>query len=155
MWWSAGSENQLLSVVNAKPWAQVLRNTRDWRPWPSCFTGEHSYWRGREGGGRWRGNGSRERHGPGEINDCPESPGKAKKSRPRNKTKRFLTPKQVHFMAHPQQSSGANSASISLAEGPRERKVFPMPLHCLEQKASVLLSGLKNSSIFHTWLAAV
>lgn len=96
---------------------------------PLRFTGGHSYLRGREGGGRWRGNGSRDRRGLGKIIDCPTSPGKATRSRPRNKTKRFLFPKQVHFTTHPQQSSGANFASILLAEGPREKKVSPTPLY--------------------------
>lgn len=100
--------------------------------------------RGRKGGGRWRGNGSKEKHGPGKIHNCPESPGKAKRSRPLNKTKRFLLPKQVHFMAHPQKSSGVNFASISLAEGPRERKVSPIPLYCPQAESQCSAKWFKK-----------
>lgn len=121
--------NQSRSVVNAKQWAQMLRNTKDQRPWPSCFTGKHSYLRGREGGGdgmgMWEQGETRPRKN--QRLSC-ESLGKAKRPRPWNKQKgAFLLKQGIDFHGPPPAEQWVNCIYLA-GGGTKGEEGVPHPI---------------------------
>lgn len=116
-------------------------------------TGEHGIWGGRGSRGRVR-------HGPGNINNHCEHPGKAKEAgKPCLITWHgYFFPERVNPTVHPSLARQTVQTLHLLAAGGTKGEGVPctraLPPHCVTfKKASILLNGLKllAPSSIHDW----